>query len=162
MEKQWSELTPEEKREERFNRWLSPPHVKFTGSEAESAYKQRVSRFIDAINLKEPDRVPVVLPSGFFPAHYAGTNFRTVMYDYDEMRRSWLKFLHEFEMDAYAPPALVFPGKVYETLDYKLYKWPGHGLPSDTPTYQFVEGEYIKGMMSSCQTPISRPFTGPP
>ena len=144
MKKEWSELTPEEKREERFNKWLSPPDISFSSPETEKTYKQRVQRFIDAVKLKEPDRVPVVLPSGFFPAYNAGTTFRKVMYDYDELRRAWLKFLHEFEMDAYTPPGLVFPGKVYEALDYKLYHWPGHGLPDDTPTYQFVEGEYMK------------------
>jgi uroporphyrinogen-III decarboxylase len=144
MGKDWSGLSPEEKREERFNKWLSPPDVFFSSPEAEKMYKQRVQRFIDAVKIKEPDRVPVVLPSGFFPAYYAGTTFRTVMYDYDELRRAWLKFLQEFEMDAYTPPGLVFPGKVYEALDYKLYHWPGHGLPENTPTYQFVEGEYMK------------------
>ena len=144
LEKQWTEFTPEEKREERFKRWLSPPEVTFSSSEAEKAYKARVTRFIDVIKLKEPDRVPVVLPSGFFPAHYAGTTMQTVMYDYNELRRAWLKFLYEFDMDSYTSPALIFPGKVYEALDFRLYKWPGHGLPPDAPSYQFVEGEYMK------------------
>jgi hypothetical protein len=33
-------------------------------------------------------------------------------------------------------------GKALEHLGYKLYKWPGHGLP-DTQGYQAVEGEYV-------------------
>ena len=142
--KNWPELTPEEKREERFKQWLSPPDVKFSSPEAEKAYKARATRFIKAIKLEEPDRVPVQIPAGSFPACYAGITLQTVMYDYDELKRAWLKFLHDFDMDLYDNPGFIFPGRVYEILDYKLYKWPGHGLPSDISMHQFVEDEYMK------------------
>ena len=144
MEKQWVELSPDEKREERFKRWFSPPDVKFSSPEAEKAYKKRVTRLINAIQLKEPDRVPVMLPVGFYPAYYAGITLQTVIYDYDELRRAWVKFLHDFDADTYSGPGLVLPGRVFEALDYKLYKWPDHGLSSDSSLYQCVEGEYMK------------------
>ena len=143
MAKNWSELTPEEKREERFKRWLSPG-VKFSSPEAEEAYQARITRLIKAIKLEEPDRVPFMLPEGFFPAFYAGGNLKKVMYDYDELKRAWLKFISEFDMDAFIGPGLVFPGKVMDSVDYRLFAWPGHGLPDDTTTYQYIEGEYMK------------------
>jgi uroporphyrinogen-III decarboxylase len=144
MEKIWGNMTPAEKREARFKKWLSPPDVRFPTPKAEKAYKERVSRFITAIKLKEPDRVPVVLPTGFFPVHYAGTTLQKVMYDYKELRRAWMKFLHDFEMDTYSGPGGIFPGTVFETLGYKLFKWPGHGLSPDAQSYQFFEGERMK------------------
>ena len=140
----WVELSPAEKREKRFERWLSPPGATFKSPEAEEGYKVRVTRFINAIKLKEPDRVPVILPAGFFPAYYASATLKTVMYDYDELRRAWLKFLHEFELDSLPTPGFVFPGKVLESIGYKLYQWPGHGLADDVAMYQYVEGEYMK------------------
>jgi uroporphyrinogen-III decarboxylase len=143
-EEKWAELSPEERREERFKRWLSPPGVKFSSSEAEKGYKERVTRFIKAIKLKEPDRVPVMLPAGFYPAYYAGGTLKTVMYDYDELKRAWLKFLNEFEMDTFAGPGLVLPGKMLDSINYKLHLWPGHGLADDIPLYQYLEGEYMK------------------
>lgn len=143
IEKGWMDLSSEEKREERFRQWLFPSNVTFVSAEAEQAYKERVNRFIKVIRLEEPDRVPVMLPSGFFPATYAGSSFKTVMYNYDELRRAWLKFLQDFELDTFAGPAFVHPGKVLELLDYKLLQWPGNGLPDDATTYQFVEGEYM-------------------
>jgi hypothetical protein len=145
MEKEWSELTPEEKREERFKRWLSPD-VKFKDPKAEKDYKDRVTRFIRVFQLKEPDRVPCILPASNYPAYYAGTDLRTVMYDYDKLAQSWLKFLHDFEddLDTYIPPVLVPPGKSLEAVDYKLYRWPGHGISGDTTSYQCVEAEYMK------------------
>jgi uroporphyrinogen-III decarboxylase len=143
LAEKWAELTPDEKREKRFERWLSPQDVEFSSPEAERAYKERVTRFIKVIKLEEPDRVPVMLPAGFLPAFYAGGTLKTSMYDYDELKRAWLKFLNDFEMDTFAGPGFVLPGKVLDDIDYKFHHWPGHGLADDSSSYQFVEGEYM-------------------
>ncbi|MBI4295800.1 MAG: hypothetical protein HY667_01640 [Chloroflexi bacterium] len=140
-----TELTREEKREKRFNRWLSPPGVKFRSLEAEKTYKERVTRLKSALTLQTPDRVPVSLPSGNFPAYYAGGNLRKVMYDYHELRRAWTKFITDFadDTDTFHGPGLVYSGTMLDILNYRLYKWPGHGLGPNVNTYQFVEGEYM-------------------
>ncbi len=143
--KKWEEMTWQEKREERFKRWLSPRNVKFKNREAEKKYKTRVARFIKAIKMEEPDRVPCILPIGYFPAAYIGVNFYTVMYDYKELRRAWLTFMRDFpEMDEFSGPGLVMPGRVLDAIDNLTQRWPGHGLPKDSWYYQFVEGEYMK------------------
>jgi uroporphyrinogen-III decarboxylase len=143
-EKKWADLSPEERREQRFRRWLSPPGVKFSSPEAERGYEARVTRFIKVIKLEEPDRVPVMLPAGFLPAYYAGGTLKKVMYDYNELKRSWLKFLNDFEMDTFVGPGLVLPGKMLDDIDFKLHSWPGHGLADDVALYQYIEGEYMK------------------
>jgi uroporphyrinogen-III decarboxylase len=142
-EKEWKDLTAKERQEKRFERWLSPPNAKFSSPETEKGYKEKVGRFIKAIRLEEPDRVPVSLPSGFFPAIYAGGTLKKVMYDYDALRDSWIKFLNEFEMDAFIGPGLVLPGRMVDSIDYKLHHWPGRGLADDVTMYQYVEGEYM-------------------
>jgi uroporphyrinogen-III decarboxylase len=146
MNKDWVELSPEEKRKERFKRWLSPPGVTFSSPEAEKGYKDRVTRFIRAFQLQEPDRVPCILPASNYAAYYAGMDLRTVMYDYDKLAEAWLKFFHDFkdDLDSYIPPGRVPPGRAMEAVDYKLYKWPGHGISGDTTSYQCVEAEYMK------------------
>ena len=140
----WQDLTPAQKREQRFQRWLSPENVNFVSPAAGQAYRERVTRFIDTINLREPDRVPVVLPSAYFPAYYAGMDLHTVMYDYEKLRLAWLKFMEDFEMDSFSGPGYMFPGKVYEQLGARMIKWPGYGLSKDVSSHQFVEGEYMK------------------
>lgn len=142
-EKKWSEMTWQEKREVRFKRWLNPD-IKFNSKEAEKLYKERTTRFIKAIKLEEPDRVPCMLPSGVYPAHYAGYTLKDVMYDYDKLKKAYLKFIAEFDMDTYTGPALVFPGRVLDMTDHRLHKWPGHGLPDNGSLYQYVEKEYMK------------------
>lgn len=141
---EWTDLSPEERREDRFTRWLSPPGIQFVNAEAEKNYKAKVTRFIKAIKLEEPDRVPVMLPVQFFPASYAGGSLKTVMYDYDELKRSWLKFLNDFEMDSFIGCGLVLSGRMLEIIDYKIQVWPGHGLADNIPSYQYLEGENMK------------------
>ena len=133
-----------QKRNRRFERWLEAPGVTFAGSDAETAYRQRVSRFIKALSLEEADRVPYLLPSSNFPAFHAGMNLKTVMYDYSALHQAWCKFMDDFEMDAFSAPGLVHPAKVFDLLDYKLQLWPGHGLDDNAASYQYVEGEYMK------------------
>ena len=141
--KKWADLTPEEKREKRLAKWIDASDVRFKDSAAKKAYRERATRLMKALLLQEPDRVPVMLPAGNFPAYYNGGSIYTVMYDYDELRRAWLKFLYDFDMDTFRGPNLVHSGKVLELLDYRLYKWPGHGPAKDVAGYQFVEGEYM-------------------
>ncbi len=143
MVKSWTELTPAEKRRERLKKWLYLEDIEFNNAEAKEAYRARLTRIVDAVSLKEPDRVPCILPAGQFPAYYAGITVRTAMYDYPEMKRAWLKFLHEFDADTYSAPG-VSSGWMNEILKVKSMKWPGHGLPDDAPMHQFVEGEYMK------------------
>ena len=136
-------MTPEQKREARFEQWLAPPGIEFNSPEAETAYTTRLKRITDAYKVNIPDRVPVSLPIGNYPAYYAGVSLKTVMYDYEEMYRVWRKYLDDFEMDSFTAPAMVLPGRVYDLLDYRGYNWPGHGLPDTAASHQYVEGEYM-------------------
>jgi hypothetical protein len=144
LAKPWSDLSWQEKREERFKRWLSPIDVNFISPAAEKLYRQRVTRFIQAVKLEEPDRVPVALPEGTFPAYYAGYDLQTVMYDYTALRRAWIKFMDDFgDMDQFSFP-VVPAGRLGEAINSKIFLFPGHGLPVNSTMTQSVEGEYMR------------------
>lgn len=143
--KNWKELTPKQKQEERFKKWLAASGVKFKSPEAKKLYQQRVTRFIKVIKMEEPDRVPCALPVGYFPAYYAGYDLKTVMYDYEKQRDAWLKFMNDFgDMDTFGGPGLVLPAPALEMIDHKIHKWPGHGLADNVRSYQYVEADYMK------------------
>lgn len=146
MDNKWHSLTPEEKLTERSALFFNPPKVAFDSPGAEAAYQKRARRLMDAARVIEPDRVPVTLPIGNFPAYYSGKNLHQVMYDYDALRQAYLKFMKDFDgdMDTFMGPMLTFPGRVLELLDIRTYNWPGRGLSDDATTYQFVEGEFMK------------------
>ncbi len=143
--KEWKDMTWQEKREARFDRWLNPPNVKFVNNEAEELYKKRVTRFIKAIKLEEPDRVPVMLPLGNYPATWGGSSFHELMYNYKKGNEIWKKFMAAFgDMDTFSGPAFIPSGRIAEAFPSKQQKLPGLGLPVTARMNEFVEGEYMK------------------
>jgi len=137
-------LTSEQKREQRFERWLTANNTEFKSPEAKNAYEERVNRFIKVIKLEKPDRVPFMLPAGSFPLYYSGMTLKEAMHDNQRLIQAYRKFNDEFESDTYAGPMMVPSAKASEIADTLTVKWPGHGLPDDATMQQFVEGEYMK------------------
>ncbi len=146
MEKQWSEMTKEEKRDKRMKNYLNPTDIKFRDAKAKKVYKERVTRMMKVSRCEKPDRVPVSLPTGHYPAYYGGYDFKTVMYDAKALKAAWRKFMEDFyeDMDTFMGPGLIFSGKVMDICDFKNYTWPGHRLGDDVNTFQFVEAQYMK------------------
>ncbi len=141
----WAEMTPREKRQQRFKVWLDAGNVNFVSAAAKKDYRRKVQRLTDVYNVTEPDRVPVSLPVGALPAYLNGTDYYHSMYDYDLSTGAWEKFNLDFkDADTLSSPAMLLPGRVYDLLDYHLYKWPGHGLSKKAEGIQYVEGEYVK------------------
>ena len=108
-------------------------------------YRKREKLFEDAVALRKPERVPLMVSFGFFPALHSGMTIEEAMYDPDKLWESQWKTTLEFNQDMEQNPyVLRFLGPLLDALDFKQLRWPGRGLPSDV-TYQFVEGEYMKG-----------------
>jgi hypothetical protein len=148
MEKKWEEMSPAERQEAQLQKWLSPKDpegkdFKFQSPQAEKTYKERVTRLKDATQMKKPDRVPVFIIHGFYPALYSGLTPREVMYDYEKCASAWKKFNVDFAPDGHIGAVVPGPGKLLDILDYKLYSWPGHGVAPEYG-YQCNEGEYMK------------------
>ncbi|MEJ2557358.1 MAG: uroporphyrinogen decarboxylase family protein [Anaerolineae bacterium] len=141
-------LSAEDKQEALWQGKLSPKDpegnpLQFQSAAAEKAYKDRLVRVKDAIQMEKlPDRVPVTVFPGMFPWFNAGMTMEEAMYDYDKCAQVFVDFVRDLEPDlhwgAYAPGS----GKMYEILDYELYSWPGHGVAPEH-SYQANEGEYM-------------------
>ncbi|UCF61789.1 MAG: hypothetical protein JSV37_03655 [Anaerolineaceae bacterium] len=145
MEKQQS---PEEKQEALWEGVLAPKGpdgdpLPFQSPEAEKAFKERILRFKDAIQMKKlPDRVPVTIFPSMFPWLNAGMTVEEAMYDYGKCAEAFKKFVKDFDIDVHWGAAAPGPGKFFEIMDYKLYSWPGHGVAPEH-VYQCNEGEYM-------------------
>ena len=141
----WNEMTPEEKRSYRLEKFQnSGQKVKFISPQAEKYYNVRVKRLIDAYNLQKPDRIPLNISAGNLPLTMAGLDTRTIFYEPEKAYEAVMSFneKHSEELEAFSMP-IAIPGEVMDILDYKLYLWPGHGLPNDADGWQFIEGEYM-------------------
>lgn len=137
----WTSLTPAEKCETRFKVWMNPEGVEFAPGAAEK-FKERTQIIKDAVELKKPARVPICPMIGFFPVFHGGITAEEAMYDYEKLGKAMRKYHEDFPADCMCSAFLIGPGKIFETLDYQLYKWPGHGCASNTP-YQCWEDEYM-------------------
>jgi hypothetical protein len=106
-------------------------------------YAEREKRINDAVLLKEPDRVPVVLGGTFFAAKLAGLPFSSAYYDAVAWKAAYKKLMLDFGPDAYGTGGGTDSGLALEALDPKQTLWPGGNLPPDAP-YQYIEMEYLK------------------
>ncbi len=140
----WAELTWQQKRDLRLDKWISGEGIKFDSPQAEKDYKARATRLAKAAKMEIPDRVPCAVPTGWFPAMNAGITLKEAMYNPEKMKWAWLKFLDEYDSDTF-DGTLFFQAPVSDILDSRTMKWPGHGLPDDSHSaYQYIEGEYMK------------------
>ncbi len=110
----------------------------------EELFQEREKRVCDAIELKTPDRVPIVSFLGYVPALWAGISIREAMYDFDKCMDAWTRATEYFAPDmADNPFTIRFLGPTLDALDFQQLKWAGRGLDDYAP-YQFIEGEYMK------------------
>jgi uroporphyrinogen-III decarboxylase len=114
-----------------------------TTRDPEELYQEREQRVRDAIQLKEPDRVPVVLGGAYFAARYAGVPASSMYYDIGAWKAAYKQTISDFEPDLHSENAGATGGHTLEALGTRQIRWPGYNLPPDA-AYQFVEGEYMK------------------
>jgi hypothetical protein len=108
----------------------------------EERYAASIKRALDVAALKVPDRVPVFGPYQKYPYTFAGVTFKEAMNDYAAARAACHKFVDYFQPDLDFGPIFPYPAKPMETLGWKPFRWPGHGLGDDT-MYQYVDGEFM-------------------
>ncbi len=92
--------------------------------------------------MKTPDRVPVALSLGYFPAKYTGITCADAFYNPARWKEAAKKTIVDFAPDVFMG-LVTNCGGALEALDFKQMVWPGHGSPINQ-THQFVEGEYMK------------------
>jgi uroporphyrinogen-III decarboxylase len=109
---------------------------------AAELYREREQRVTDAIQLKKPDRIPVMLELSYFPAKYAGISCEAAYYDYDAWMKAYCRTVQDLAPDV-VQIASFFPGKFYEILESRQIKLPGKGV-DPCHAQQFVEGEFLK------------------
>ncbi len=97
------------------------------GKTGKQLRKEREKRIMNAIQLRIPDRVPVICAMGYFPAKYIGISCSAAYYDYEAWYDAYQKTLRDFQPDLiYQQP--FTPGKALEILNPRQMRWPGYGV----------------------------------
>lgn len=113
------------------------------GKTPEQLYDERERRIRDAIQLREPDRVPVGLSIGNFVSRHTGINNAAAFYDQVAWREAARKVFLDFEPDFYKGGDVGQSGAALEALDPKHERWSGYNLPPDGDR-QVIETELMK------------------
>ena len=111
----------------------------------EELYQERKKRIEDAIAVRTPDRVPIFIDSGLFPARYAGLPLSSAFSDDDAWSLANERFVIDFAPDMHCCGSFsnTPSGKASLILGVQQWKYPGYGL-DENMVFQFVEGEYMK------------------
>jgi hypothetical protein len=144
VDKAWLHLSPDEKLERRFSAFLEPG-LEFVSPEAGAEYRARAARLKKALLLEgEPDRVPVAVLAGYYPATRKGLTPYDVTQDYGKAAEAWLQCNLDLQPDCLiAPVFAAIPGRAYEMLDVKILSWPGHGVAKEA-SFQYNEKEWMR------------------
>ncbi|MBI4283906.1 MAG: hypothetical protein HY663_05490 [Chloroflexi bacterium] len=116
------------------------------GKSPEDLYREREGRLRDAVELKEPDRVPVHLRFNFFPPAYVkGLTIADRYRNIGPWREACKKIIIDFEADLYGVTTAAdgISGEALSILEPTGYKWAGGGLP-DNAINQVIETEPMK------------------
>jgi hypothetical protein len=144
VDKAWSQLSPDEKLERRFAAFVEPG-LEFVSPVAAAEYRARATRLRKAFLLEgEPDRVPVSVLTGYYPATRMGLTPFDVTQDYGKAAEAWLQCNLDLQADSLmAPTFAAIPGRAFEALDVKILNWPGHGVAKEA-SFQYNEKEWMQ------------------
>jgi hypothetical protein len=113
------------------------------GKAPEQLFAERNKRLQDAMQLRQPDRIPIQLDMSYMLAEMYGVT-RQEQHENEEKELAMLeKAALYFQPDAILG---IFPftnPEANATVGDRMTKFPGHGLGPDG-SFQFVEGEYMK------------------
>jgi hypothetical protein len=124
--------------------WLAAEGIPFANAEDKAAYQERAGLVAAAIRIDPAiQRVPVMPLGVFAPTMLAGISGHQAMYDPAAAGQANLDYCMTYQPDIAASVPLLMYGPALETLDYQLYKWPGHGV-AENLSYQFNEKEYMQ------------------
>src|SRR5512134_1193316 len=87
-------------------------------------YQERQQRLWDAIEMKVPDRVPVILGGNYFAAKYCGIPYSSVYYDPVGWKAAYTKMVADFGPDNCTSGGAQ-SGAVLDILQARNALWPG-------------------------------------
>jgi len=92
---------------------------------SEQIYQQRLDRYVAAMRLGQPDRIPIRPFAAEFTARYAGYTCQQVTHDYRRAFDAVIKTCADFDWDAAVPSMIWVWTGLTEAIGLKYYGVPG-------------------------------------
>jgi uroporphyrinogen-III decarboxylase len=101
----------------------------------------RNQRVMDAVQLKTPDQIPLIMGMGYYLAEMGGVTKQTLYDDFEKnqelLEKAALLYQPDMLFGAWHTP------KPSMALGDRMTKWPGYGF-DENGSYQFIEHEFMK------------------
>ena len=94
------------------------------------------------MQLRQPDRVPLIMSIGYMLADMGGITRQQLLEDPEKAQELLEKAALEFQPDSIHGPMPSDPTP-HLILGDRMTVWPGHGVDANTQ-FQFVESEFMK------------------
>lgn len=112
------------------------------GKAPDQLFAERMQRLTDAIQMKQPDRVPITIGFGYFLPDYGGITRQEYHENPAKAQEILEKAALEFQPDSAGGVFGFGPGASMAVGD-QMTRWPGWGLPANG-SFQFAEQEFMK------------------
>ncbi len=109
---------------------------------AAQLYQERARRLKDAVELRQPDRIPIQLPMSYLLAEMGGITNQEFLEKPGKAQELLEKAAVYFQADSIMGTMPSDPRPLLMLGD-RMTKWPGHGL-GPHGQYQFAEQEFMK------------------
>lgn len=140
----WENLSTLERQDAFLAKWVSGQEIEFKSEQCKKNYRERAGLIASAYQLRQDQkRVPNCPMTTFGPTNLAGLTGYQAMYEPELTGKAYLDFCTTYKPDAAGAATMLMYGPALESLQYKLYKWPGNGVAKEL-YYQFCEKEYMK------------------
>lgn len=140
----WEKMSVIERQDAFLAQWISGDGIEFTSQETKAAYQERASLVSGALKIDSGiKRVPIMPLTTFAPTMLKGVSGKDAMYNPEAAGQAYVDFCNTYQPDTAGAAPMLMYGPALETLQYNLYKWPGHGV-AENLSYQFHEKEYMK------------------
>ncbi len=101
-------------------------------------YAQRLNRYVTAMRVGMPDRVPLRPFAAEITARYAGYTCQDVTHDYRKAFEAVIRCCHDFEWDAVVPNMVYVWTGLAHAIGLRYYGVPGFEVPAET-AFQYRE-----------------------
>ena len=111
--------------------------------------EEKSQRIKDVINIKEPDRVPVVgFSDMFYVANQTKLTYKDVLYKPMKAGRAWFNIFKRYDFDLHPAFFITLAAKLNDKADHLGIKYPGAANPNmrlgDNQPFQYLDNEWMK------------------
>jgi len=112
------------------------------GKDPGQLLQERAKRLDDVINVRQPDRIPIMMPINYMLAEIGGITKQELIQNHAKCQELLEQAALEYQPDSISGP-MPADATPYLLLGDRMTAWPGHQLAPNNQ-YQFVEHEFMK------------------